>query len=208
MSRTLRAAALISGGGTTLENLFQRRDAGKLDLEIPLVLSSRAGVRGVEVGRAGGAKVQVIARRDYQDAAGFSAAIFDAARAAEVDLVLMAGFLAYAPIPADFAHRVMNIHPALIPAFCGRGMYGDRVHQAVLDYGAKVSGCTVHFVDDEYDHGPIILQRVVPVRDDDAVDALRARVNAVEAEAFPEAITLFTQGRLHVADRRVVVNRG
>lgn len=206
MSRTLRAAVLLSGGGTTLENLFRRRDAGKLDLDVPVVVSSRPGVRGIEVARDGGAEVQVIARRDYTDAAAYSAAVFGVFNAARVDAVLMAGFLAYLPIPDDYALRVLNIHPALIPAFCGRGMYGDRVHAAVLEYGARVSGCTVHFVDNEYDHGPIIAQTVVPVLDDDNLDALRARVNAAECETYPAAIRLFAEGRLSVTGRRVVVS--
>jgi phosphoribosylglycinamide formyltransferase-1 len=97
----------------------------------------------------------------------------------------------------------MNIHPALIPAFCGKGMYGDRVHQSVLDYGAKVSGCTVHFVDNAYDHGPIILQRVVPVQDDDDAESLQSRVFAAECEAYPEAIARYAAGQLHVKGRRV-----
>ena len=108
----------------------------------------------------------------------------------------------------DFQHRVTNIHPALIPAFCGRGFYGHRVHEAVLEYGAKVSGCTVHFVDNQYDHGPIILQRPVPVRDDDTPDTLAARVFAEECEAYPEAIRLFAEGRLRVEDRRVRIIEG
>ena len=117
----------------------------------------------------------------------------------------MAGFLKFAPVPADFANRVVNIHPALIPAFCGLGYYGLRVHQAVLDYGAKISGCTVHFVDNQYDHGPIILQRVVPVEEEDTPETLAARVFAAECEALPEAIRLFAAGRVAVDGRRVRV---
>ena len=113
------------------------------------------------------------------------------------------GFLQLIEVPDEFLGRVMNIHPALIPAFCGKGYYGHHVHEAVLAYGAKVSGCTVHFADNEYDHGPIILQRPVPVLDDDTADALAARVCAAECEAYPEAIGLFAQGRLSVEGRRV-----
>lgn len=115
----------------------------------------------------------------------------------------MGGFLKHVLIPADFENRVINIHPALIPAFCGRGMYGRHVHQAVLDYGAKISGCTVHFVDDQYDHGPIILQRTVPVLEDDTGEDLAHRVFDAECEALPEALTLIAAGRVHVEGRKV-----
>ena len=135
----------------------------------------------------------------------YGQAIFDVCRQRRADLVVMGGFLKFVPIPPDFDNRVMNIHPALIPAFCGAGYYGHRVHEAVLDYGAKVSGCTVHFVDNQYDHGPIILQRVVPVADDDTPDTLAARVFAAECEAYPEAIRLFAAGRLKVEGRRVQI---
>src|SRR5947208_11194378 len=114
----------------------------------------------------------------------------------------MAGFLQLLHVPDDYLGRVMNIHPALIPAFCGKGYYGQRVHEAVLAYGAKVSGCTVHFADNVYDHGPIILQRVVEVRDDDTPEALAARVHEQEHDAYPEAIRLFAEGRLRLDGRR------
>jgi phosphoribosylglycinamide formyltransferase-1 len=113
------------------------------------------------------------------------------------------GFLKRITVPEDYAHRVTNIHPALIPAFCGEGMYGHHVHEAVLDYGAKLSGCTVHFADNQYDHGPVILQRAVPVLDDDTPDSLAARVFQAECEAYPEALQAMAQGRLTMEGRRV-----
>jgi folate-dependent phosphoribosylglycinamide formyltransferase PurN len=115
----------------------------------------------------------------------------------------MAGFLKFLPIPDDFRNRVLNIHPALIPSFCGHGYYGRRVHEAVLASGVKVTGCTVHFADNEYDHGPIVLQRTVPVLDDDTPDTLAQRVFEQECEAYPEAIQLFAERRLVVEGRRV-----
>ena len=115
----------------------------------------------------------------------------------------MAGFLKRVTIAEDFANRVTNIHPGLIPAFCGHGFYGHHVHQAVIDYGAKLSGCTVHFADNQYDHGPVILQRAVPVLDDDTADTLAARVFEAECEAYPEAIQLIAQGRVRVEGRKV-----
>ena len=119
--------------------------------------------------------------------------------------MVMAGFLKRLTIAEDFANRVTNIHPGLIPAFCGHGFYGHRVHQAVIDYGAKLSGCTIHFADNQYDHGPVILQRAVPVLDDDTADTLAARVFEAECEAYPEAIQLIAEGRVRVEGRKVRV---
>jgi phosphoribosylglycinamide formyltransferase-1 len=139
----------------------------------------------------------------YDTVESFSEAIFAACRAARVRLVAMGGFLKRIVVPADFEHRVLNIHPSLIPAFCGAGFYGRRVHEAVLAYGAKISGCTVHFVDQQYDHGPIVLQRSVPVLDDDTPEVLAARVFEQECEAYPEAIRLAAAGLVHVKHRHV-----
>src|SRR5207245_10586693 len=126
-------------------------------------------------------------------------------RDAHADLVCLGGFLQLVRVPEDFLGRVMNIHPALIPAFCGKGFYGHRVHEAVLAYGAKVSGCTVHFADNVYDHGPIVLQRTVAVLEDDTADSLAARVFEQECEAYPAAVQLFSEGRLKIEGRRVRV---
>jgi phosphoribosylglycinamide formyltransferase-1 len=117
----------------------------------------------------------------------------------------MAGFLKRITIPEDFACRVVNIHPGLIPAFCGEGFYGHHVHEAVLNYGAKLSGCTVHFADNQYDHGPVIVQRSVPVLDDDTPETLAARVFEVECEAYPEALRLIATGRVTVEGRRTSI---
>ncbi len=145
----------------------------------------------------------MIPRHESPTAESFSESIFEPCRAADVQLVVMGGFLKHVRIPPDFTGRVMNIHPSLIPAFCGKGFYGSRVHEAVLSYGVKVSGCTVHFVDNQYDHGPIILQRVVPVRDDDTPQTLAERVFVEECRAYPDAIGLYAAGRLRIEDRRV-----
>src|SRR5262249_25924908 len=118
------------------------------------------------------------------------------------DLVVLAGFLSPFQPRQRYRERVLNIHPALIPAFCGKGFYGERVHRAVLEAGVKVSGCTVHFADDQYDHGPIVLQGVVPVLDDDTAETLAARVHALENELYPEAVRLWAAGRLEVSGRR------
>jgi phosphoribosylglycinamide formyltransferase-1 len=201
----LRLAVLISGGGTTLRNLLAKIEAGQLDARVVTVVSSNPEARGLQFARQAGVPTAVVQRRDYGDVAAFSQAVFDHVRAAEPHLVAMGGFLKLVQVPPDFQGRVMNIHPALIPAFCGHGYYGHRVHQAVLDGGVKVTGCTVHFVDQEYDHGPIILQRAVPVQDDDTAETLAARVFEAECELYPEALRLFAQGRLRMEGRRVKI---
>lgn len=191
---SLRVGVLISGSGTTLVNFLKERDAGRLAIEIPLVIADRecGGIsRSVQAGLA----CEVLPRRTFENTAAFSRAVFDRMRAARVELVTLAGFLARVDIPDDFHRRVMNIHPALIPSFCGKGMYGHRVHEAVIARGCKVSGCTVHFADSEYDHGPIISQKCVPVLDGDTPTSLAARVFEAECIAYPEAIRLFAERR-------------
>jgi phosphoribosylglycinamide formyltransferase 1 len=204
-STRLRLVVLISGGGTTLKNLLEKMAAGRLDVDIRLVVSSNSKARGLEVAQSAGIATKVITPKTHATPEAYSAAIFDACREARAQYVVMGGFFAYVPIPADFENRVLNIHPALIPAFCGKGYFGHRVHEAVLEYGARVSGCTVHFVDNQYDHGPVILQKTVPVLDDDTPETLAARVFEAECEAYPEALNLLASGRVTVEGRRVHV---
>ena len=203
LNRPIRLAVLISGGGTTLTNLVARIRAGNLHAEIPIVIASRPDCGGIQRACEAELRCEVVARKSIASVEEFSARIFSLCRDAQIDLVVCGGFLALISIPADFSGRVINIHPSLIPAFCGRGFHGHHVHEAVLARGTRVSGCTVHFVDNEYDHGPIILQRVVPVEDDDTADSLAARVFAAECEALPEAIQLFQSGCLEVRGSRV-----
>jgi formyltetrahydrofolate-dependent phosphoribosylglycinamide formyltransferase len=201
--RPLRLIVPISGGGTTLRNLIEQISAGRLDAEIRAVISSNPEAGGLKIARDAGISAQIIERRMFADSAEFSAALFQACRGAECDLVVLGGFLKFLAIPPDFENRVLNIHPSLIPAFCGRGFYGHRVHEAVLDYGAKLSGCTVHFVDHQYDHGPILLQRSVPVLATDSPATLAARVFAAECEAYPEALRLIAAGCVEIDGRKV-----
>ncbi len=199
-------AVLISGGGTTLRNLLDRIEAGTLGVQVRLVISSSAKAGGLQFATDANIPSLVARRKDYDTPEAYSAAIFDPCREAGIQLVVMGGFLKHVLIPDDFENRVINIHPGLIPAFCGQGNYGHHVHHAVLDYGAKISGCTVHYADNQYDHGPIILQRTVPVLDDDTTDTLAARVFEQECEAFPEAIQQIAEGRVQVVGRRVIAS--
>jgi phosphoribosylglycinamide formyltransferase-1 len=202
----LPIALLISGGGTTLKNLLVHIAEHALPVEITLVISSSVDAEGLRYAEDAGIKTNVVRPQDHASTEAFGDQIFQACRDGNVQLVVMGGFLKFVPIPADFENRVINIHPGLIPAFCGKGFYGLRVHQSVLDYGAKVSGCTVHFVDNQYDHGPIILQRVTDVREDDTAATLQQRVFALECEAFPDAIRLIAEGKVRVEDRHVRVD--
>jgi formyltetrahydrofolate-dependent phosphoribosylglycinamide formyltransferase len=205
LPRRARVVVLLSGGGRTLANLLRCRDAGTLPIDVTRVISSRKQIRGNDVAREAGLPLSVIPRRAYPTAESFSDAVLSVIRAEAPDLVVMAGFLSKIAIPEELAGRVMNIHPGLLPLFGGHGHYGDRVHAAVLAAGMKVSGCTAHFVNDEYDAGPIIAQRCVPVLEDDDVDALAARVFACECELYPTAIRLFVEGRLRIEGNRVRV---
>jgi phosphoribosylglycinamide formyltransferase 1 len=203
-----RIAVLISGGGTTLNNLIEKISLGSLRVEIALVVSSAPDARGLQFAQDAGIPAEVVQRKDFRSQDDFSKAVFACCRHARVDLVVMGGFLKRLTIPEDFANRVTNIHPGLIPAFCGQGYYGHHVHEAVLEYGAKLSGCTVHFADNQYDHGPVIQQKAVPVLDDDTPETLAARVFEAECEVYPEAIQLIADGRVRLEGRRVRVASG
>jgi phosphoribosylglycinamide formyltransferase 1 len=201
----LKLAVLLTGSGTTLENLFNKRDEGKLDADVAVVLSSRADAFGLDRAKRRDVPALTVERRKFVLPEEFSEAVFSAITPYKPDLICLAGFMSLLRIPAEFTHKVINVHPALLPAFGGKGYYGHKVHEAVLKHGCKVSGCTVHFVDNEYDQGPIILQKAVPVLADDTVDALAARVQEAEREIYPQAIQLFAQGRLKIQQRLVSI---
>jgi formyltetrahydrofolate-dependent phosphoribosylglycinamide formyltransferase len=199
----LRIAVLLSGEGTSLENLLAYIESGRLDAQVVCVLASKAGAGGLERARRRGILARAIPRREHPDVEGFNDALHAELDRHAVELVALLGFLSPFRVRGRYAGRVINVHPALIPAFSGRGFYGHRVHEAVLESGVKLTGATVHFADDEYDHGPIILQEAVPVRDDDTPDTLAARVQELERRLVPEAIRLFAEGRLVIEGRRV-----
>lgn len=200
--RPIRLGVLISGGGTTLLNFLDEIRNGRLQAEIPLVIASQKTCKGVERARAAGLECLVLRPRDFASVQEFSNAVFSELRARKIDLVTLAGFLSLLRIPDDFLWRVINIHPSLIPAFCGHGFFGHHVHEAAIQRGVKISGCTVHFADNEYDHGPIILQRTVTVPDECSADELSSLVFEQEKSAYPEAIRLLASGRLIIRDRR------
>ena len=199
---SLRVAILLSGAGTTLENLLEKRAKGDVDVDVVAVVSSKPKAFGLERARRHGIPAHAVSRRAHPDAHEFNELLHGVLAGYEPELLVLAGFLSKFEL-RDYAGRAMNVHPALIPAFSGQGFYGRRVHEAVLASGVRLTGVSVHFCDEEYDHGPIILQEAVPVLDGDSVESLARRVQRVEYEIYPRAVRLFAEGRLRVEGRRV-----
>lgn len=197
-------AVLISGGGTTFKNLVDREAEGTLHAEIRLVISSNPEAGGLQYAATAGIESVVFDHRVFSNAQTISDEIFKACRNAKIDLVVMGGFLRKVAIPDDFINRVVNIHPSLIPAYCGKGMYGMKVHTAVVDAGAPLTGCTVHFVDNQYDHGPIIAQASVKVGDA-TPQSLQRMVFEKECEIYPAVVNAIAKGQVSVVGDEVVV---
>ena len=203
MFKTVNLAVLISGSGKTLQNLIDKIDDKTLNAKIQVVISSSPDAYGIKRSEQNNIPVTIVKYSDYDSSEVFSNAIIKEIEKYPIDLIILAGFMHLLRIPDKYSEKVMNIHPGLIPSFCGKGYYGHHVHKAVIESGIKVSGCTVHFVDNEYDHGPIIMQRTVLVYEDDTPDTLAQRVFKEECIAYPEAINLFAEGRLIIEERKV-----
>ena len=204
---SVRIAVLCSGGGTNLQALIDAQEAGHIDGEIVLVLSNASKAYALERARRHGIEARFVSKKQAGSDAAFNDAILAELRRVGAELVVLAGYLPIvgAQVVRAYEHRIINIHPALIPAFCGPGMYGHHVHEAVLAYGAKISGATTHFVDEQVDHGGVIMQASVPVLEGDTPDTLAARVLTVEHRILPESVRLFCAGKLGVDGRRVHV---
>jgi len=194
---------LVSGSGTNLQAIIDRIAAGRLDARIGLVLCNRPGARALERAAAAGAPTLLVDHRAFSAREAFDAAVVGALRDAAVELVVLAGFdrLVTRELLEAFPQRVLNVHPALLPSF--KGLHAQR---DALAYGVKLAGATVHLVDEETDHGPIVVQGAVPVRPDDTEETLRGRILAVEHEIYPAAIQFFAERRVEVRGRRVVVH--
>lgn len=205
MSTPLNLAVLLSGSGRTLQNLIDRIEEGSLDAVIKLVISGQSGAYGLERARRAGIPAFCIDRKKHSDFGDFAQKIYTHVEKHAIDLIVLAGFSHLFPVKSGWENRIMNIHPALIPSFCGKGFYGMKVHEAAVDYGVKISGCTVHFVNGEYDRGPIILQSAVPVKDGDTPSVLAEKVFREECRLYPEAVKLFGEDRLVVEGRRVLI---
>lgn len=202
-----RLAVMVSGGGTDLQSVIDGVQSGKIPAEIAVVISSKPGVYALERAKKAGIPGVVICKKDYADEQAFFDANLGALWEYGAEGVVLAGYLSILgrQMIEAYPNKIINIHPSLIPSFCGKGYYGLRVHQAVLDYGAKVSGATVHFVDEGADTGPIILQQAVSVLPEDTAESLQQRILEVEHEILPEAVALFCAGRLLVQGRKVTI---
>lgn len=203
--KPLNLAVLVSGSGTTLQNIVDLISDGSLNARVKLVIGSKPQLVGIDRARKANLPSFVVDRRTFPDVAFFSARIFELIDSSDVDLICLAGWLCLLDVPAKWHGKILNIHPALLPSFGGKGMYGRRVHEAVIAHGCKVSGCTVHFVDGSYDTGPIVIQRTCPVLNTDSPEDLAHRVFEEEKIAYPEAIRLFAEGKLKLDGRRVIV---
>ena len=203
-------AVLVSGGGTNLQALIDCGKSGYFgDSEITLVVASKPGVYALERAANAGISGIVLARRDYEDIASYSKALAQTLKNKEIDLVVLAGFLTIIDeqVYEAFPNKIINVHPALIPSFCGKGYYGLHVHEAALAKGVKVSGATVHFVTPECDAGPIILQKAVEVKQGDTPEILQKRImEEAEWKILPEAVKLFCEDKITVADNKVIIS--
>jgi len=206
MGAPLRVAVLLSGNGSSLENLLEHIDSGSVNAEVVVVVSSKEEAYGLERARRRDIPAIAVPRKKYPDAKDFNDQLHAALAPYDVELVALLGFLSLFELRGKYDGRVINVHPALIPAFSGRGFYGQRVHEAVLESGVKVTGATVHVTDDQYDKGPILLQEAVPVLEDDTVESLAERVQAVERRLVPRAVQLFAEGRVRIEGRRALLD--
>ena len=206
---TAKIAVLVSGGGTNLQALIDARQRGELGGgEITAVISSKEGAYALERAQKAGIPGYVLPRKDFDSNRAMTLALVEKLKALDIDLVVLAGCMVIftEELVQAYPNAIMNVHPALIPSFCGQGFYGLRVHEAALAYGVKLSGATVHFVSAECDGGPIVLQKAVAVQDDDTPEALQKRImEQAEWVILPEAASLFCQGRLKVEGRKVSI---
>lgn len=205
----LKIGVLVSGGGTNLQAIIDKIESGCLkNCTIAAVVSSKPGVYAMERARRHNIPAMCVARKDFNSIDEYDAALIQCMEKFGVELVVMAGFLSILgeKFIKRFEGRIINVHPALIPSFCGKGYYGIIPHQKALEYGVKVTGATVHFVEIEADTGPIILQKAVYIKDDDTPETLQKRVmEEAEWEILPEAIKLYSEGRLAIEGRKVKI---
>ncbi len=207
----LRLAVLVSGGGTNLQAIMDAIDAGKItNAQIVSVISNNKGAYALERARKYGAEALLLSPKDYETREAFHEALLQALLERDIDLVVLAGYLVVVPpnVIASFENRIINIHPSLIPSFCGTGCYGLHVHEKALEKGVKVSGATVHFVDEGTDTGPIILQKAVEVLQDDTPEVLQRRImEQAEWIILPKAIDLIANGKVRVDKKKVWIDQ-
>ncbi|HIZ09056.1 MAG TPA: phosphoribosylglycinamide formyltransferase [Candidatus Borkfalkia avicola] len=201
-----RIAVFASGSGSDFQSVIDANEREPF-CEISLLVASKAGIGAVDRAEKHGIAHIVCSKKDFSSAEEMGERLIAECRARGIDYIVLAGYLSMVPenLIRAYPDAIINIHPSLIPAFCGKGFYGLNVHRAAVGYGVKISGLTVHFVDEQYDSGAIILQRAVPVADDDTPESLQARILEEEHRALPEAVRLLTTGRLKKEGRKVTV---
>jgi len=210
LNNQLHIAVFASGRGSNFSAVLEKIRSGEIpNASIAVVISNNSTAGALEIARSYSIPAIHYSRAQYESDEAFTAQLRSLLSEHGVNFIILAGYMKMMPqeIVRQFRHRMLNVHPALLPAFGGKGMYGHQVHKAVIEYGAKVSGATVHLVDEEYDHGPVVLQACIAVEDDDSPDSLAEKVLKIEHLLLPEAVRLFAEGRVIVQDRKVIINR-
>jgi phosphoribosylglycinamide formyltransferase-1 len=207
--KKLQLGVFASGRGSNFEAILQAIQDGRLDADMRLILSNNADAGALSIAREQGIPTEVVSKPSYESRDLFIDAMLNALKQHEVEVIVLAGYMKKVPteVISAYKNRIVNIHPALLPSFGGKGMYGHHVHEAVIEYGCKVTGVTVHIVDEVYDHGPVVAQRSVPVEEGETPDQLAARVLKVEHDLYWQALQLFAEGRIEVRGRRVVITK-
>lgn len=209
LKNQLHIAVFASGRGSNFQAVLEKIESGDIpNAKIAAVISNNSTAGALEIARSHSLPALHCSRAQYGSDEDFVAQLRSLLSLYGANLIILAGYMKMMPpeIVRQFRHRILNVHPALLPAFCGKGMFGHRVHEAVLEYGAKVTGATVHLVDEEYDHGPVVLQACVAVENNDTPDSLAEKVLKIEHRLLPEAVRLFAEGRILVNDRKVIIN--
>ncbi|MEN3038140.1 MAG: phosphoribosylglycinamide formyltransferase [Candidatus Kryptonium sp.] len=203
----MNIAVFASGRGSNLMAILNAIKEGKLNAKVALVISNNSNAGALEIARANGIDALHISRGQFNSDEDYVNKLLYELKARKIELIVLAGYMKKIPpeVVKEYRNKILNIHPALLPAFGGQGMYGMNVHKAVIDYGVKLTGVTIHIVDEEYDHGPIVMQRAIEVKDDDTPETLAERVLKVEHEIYPMAIKLFVDGKITVSGRKVLI---
>ncbi|MCX7762600.1 MAG: phosphoribosylglycinamide formyltransferase [Candidatus Kryptonium sp.] len=203
----MNIAVFASGRGSNLMAILNAIKEGKINAKVALVISNNSNAGALEIAKANGIDALHISRAQFTSDEDYVKKLLYELKSRNIELIVLAGYMKKIPpeVVQEYRNKILNIHPALLPAFGGQGMYGMNVHKAVIDYGVKVTGVTVHIVDEEYDHGPIVMQRAIEVRDDDTPETLAERVLKVEHEIYPIAIKLFVDGKITVSGRKVLI---
>jgi len=203
----MRCAVFASGNGSNFQALLDRKQSGELHIDFLLFIGNNSSAVSFERARKNNIPSIHLAPSHFDSEESYAEKLQEALRSYKIELIILAGYMKKLPVSIvkEYHHRIVNIHPGLLPAFGGKGMYGSKVHEAVIEYGAKVTGVTVHFVDEEYDHGPVIMQKTVDVLDSDDCHSLAERVLKVEHETYWKAIEAIAQGRIKIVGRRVLL---